>query len=314
MAFRIPSYGLRVTFESPTGGTAQESVSFTDTTNQADKWSWDFGDGSGSTAQNPTKTYSSAGIYDVSLLASRDDLIAGVFKTSIDIAALPFVTSGLIFYVNAGSTSSYPGTGTEWYDISGQNRTVDLIGGPTFSTDGGGSIVFDGVNDRAATTDFSINLTEKTMLAWVRVTNYNVSGNGDGVIGSGKDGSTSFDAITYNETNQGWGFGSEGFARTSWSNVKEISDDWVMITAVYQSGTDGYKMYRNDELILTATHDVLDLNVSDVLFYFGWRSLFGGTYYGYLDGKIGIGMIYDRALSSAEVETNFNVFKGNYGY
>ncbi len=58
---------------SPTSGTAPLSVSFTDqSTNNPTSWSWDFGDGGTSTAQNPSHTYNNAGTYTVTLTATND--------------------------------------------------------------------------------------------------------------------------------------------------------------------------------------------------------------------------------------------------
>lgn len=58
---------------TPTSGDAPLLVSFTDaSTGSPTSWSWDFGDGSGtSTAQNPQYTYTTAGIYTVSLTATN---------------------------------------------------------------------------------------------------------------------------------------------------------------------------------------------------------------------------------------------------
>jgi PKD repeat protein len=57
---------------STTAGCAPLGVSFTDLSTGAgiNSWSWDFGDGNGSTAQNPSHTYTAAGSYTVSLTAS----------------------------------------------------------------------------------------------------------------------------------------------------------------------------------------------------------------------------------------------------
>ncbi len=57
---------------SPTSGDAPLTVNFTDlSTNNPASWSWDFGDGGSSSAQNPSYQYSSAGIYTVTLTATN---------------------------------------------------------------------------------------------------------------------------------------------------------------------------------------------------------------------------------------------------
>jgi PKD repeat protein len=57
---------------APASGTAPLSVQFTDTsTGSPTAWSWDFGDGATSTAQNPSHTYPTAGTYTAKLVASN---------------------------------------------------------------------------------------------------------------------------------------------------------------------------------------------------------------------------------------------------
>jgi len=57
---------------TPLSGRAPLAVSFTDLSiGVPDTWLWNFGDGTASTLQNPTKTYSAPGIYSVSLYASN---------------------------------------------------------------------------------------------------------------------------------------------------------------------------------------------------------------------------------------------------
>ncbi len=48
-------------------------VQFTDSSKNATKWNWDFGDGSNSTQKSPTHTYSKSGIYTVSLTVSNSN-------------------------------------------------------------------------------------------------------------------------------------------------------------------------------------------------------------------------------------------------
>ena len=57
---------------SVTSGIAPLSVTFTDLSNNTPtSWLWDFGDGSNSTSQNPTHSYTTAGSYNVTLNATN---------------------------------------------------------------------------------------------------------------------------------------------------------------------------------------------------------------------------------------------------
>ena len=59
---------------TPLTGDAPLAVSFSDLSvgTNVNAWSWDFGDGNSSTAQNPTHVYTVPGTYDVTLTASGD--------------------------------------------------------------------------------------------------------------------------------------------------------------------------------------------------------------------------------------------------
>jgi hypothetical protein len=57
------------------------------------------------------------------------------------------VTNGLVFSIDAADRNSYPGSGTSWFDLSGNGNTCTLNNGPTFTTLNRGGIVFDGTND-----------------------------------------------------------------------------------------------------------------------------------------------------------------------
>jgi hypothetical protein len=167
---------------------------------------------------------------------------------------------------------------------------------------------FDGVNDYVQTQPFTPNITNKTLSAWVRLNS--TTQQGGGVINLQSENGVTFDAIVYNETNQGWGFGSENFNRTGWSNVKETStNSWVNIVATYENSN--YKMYRNGVLILTLTSfNVINYNFSS-------RSLVGYRHTGgsnaYLNGAISQASLYSRALTISEIKQNFEATRGRYG-
>ena len=75
-------------------GVSPLTVSFTDhSTNNPIGWNWDFGDGQYSAGSNPTHTYTSPGIFTVSLTASNslgtDSVIKVSYITVTEIVAPP---------------------------------------------------------------------------------------------------------------------------------------------------------------------------------------------------------------------------------
>ena len=83
------------------------------------------------------------------------------------------VMNGLTLCLDAGNRKSYPCSGTTWTDLSGNGNTGTLTNGPTYSSANGGSIVFDGVDDRTLFSGNNISglaelATEFTISAWVK--------------------------------------------------------------------------------------------------------------------------------------------------
>jgi hypothetical protein len=56
------------------------------------------------------------------------------------------VNNGLLLYLNAGNTSSYSGSGTTWYDLSGNNNhgTLKANGSGALPIFANGSFAFNG--------------------------------------------------------------------------------------------------------------------------------------------------------------------------
>ena len=66
--------GPSALFNSPTPANCAPSiVEFFDQSSNPASWLWDFGDGTSSTIQNPTKLYDSPGVYDVQLVVTGQD-------------------------------------------------------------------------------------------------------------------------------------------------------------------------------------------------------------------------------------------------
>ena len=81
----------------------------------------------------------------------------------------PRLDNFLILNLDAGNPSSYPGSGTTWFDLTSNNNNGILINGPTFDSGNGGSITFDGIDDYVDCGDIEMDgFTGLTVEAWCK--------------------------------------------------------------------------------------------------------------------------------------------------
>ncbi len=103
------------------------SCSFTDGSSDSDgsvvSWAWNFGDGSTSSAQNPSHTYGAAGTYTVSLTVTDDDGASN--STSSSVTVSDGSTGG--GDVTLGSVSAYKVKGKKRWDYSWSGATSSNV-------------------------------------------------------------------------------------------------------------------------------------------------------------------------------------------
>jgi YVTN family beta-propeller protein len=99
-----------------TSGNVPLSVQFTDLSENATEWYWDFGDGNNSDQQNPTHTYSATGTYAVTLTVSNAEGSDEITKTDyikVGAASSVKLTSVTLDPENStGATTNAPGAWT----------------------------------------------------------------------------------------------------------------------------------------------------------------------------------------------------------
>ena len=80
------------------------------------------------------------------------------------------VVDGLVLNLDAGNTSSYPGTGTTWTDLSSSPTNATLVNGVTYSSSNQGHLLFDGTNDYAtvsSSSKFAFGTGDFTLETWI---------------------------------------------------------------------------------------------------------------------------------------------------
>jgi hypothetical protein len=218
------------------------------------------------------------------------------------------VTNGLVLNVDAGFTPSYSRSGTTWYDVSSIGNNGTLTNGPTFNSDNGGSIVFDGVDDFVDLPHL-INVSNPiTWNIWFKT----ISTNG---------------ALLSDWYSQPFSFlfrildGQFALGLRN-SNRVDISDASVgrftltsniiyNICVTYSQTVGGLNIYSNGVLITQTGNNVSPPNIFNTSnnFSIGVKQ----DTLTYLNGSVYMANIYNRALTAQEVLQNYNALKGRFG-
>ena len=205
------------------------------------------------------------------------------------------VTDGLVLALDAGNTKSYPGSGTTWKDVSGKGNDGTLTNDPTFSSDYGGKFNFDETNDYVDCGNV-LSQTAYTKSAWFRPETSTANiisgpanhafwmGNTDNTLSAGHQGQwsrVSYTVPSGNMLNQWWN------GVVTWND----STGWVLYVNGVQVDTNSNTTGPNGSGVYIARYASAN----------------------YFDGDIAQAMIYNRALTAAEVKQNYNATKGRYG-
>jgi hypothetical protein len=215
------------------------------------------------------------------------------------------VTDGLVLCLDAANKRSYPGSGTTWTDKVGGNDGT-LTNGPTFSSDNGGSIVFDGVDDYI--TCGSIGDSAQTITVWAKsaTTNWNKNG----WISSSR---TPNGHIIHPQ------FASKQVVMyvlsdsSNYTNVGSVTPSditkWHQYTLT-TNGSNEHLTYLDGVLVDNSSASISrTVPVNTGTWYLGKDSNISGRY-GY--GNISNVSVYNRALTAKEILQNYEATKGRY--
>ena len=223
------------------------------------------------------------------------------------------VIDGLRFCLDAANTKSYPGSGTTWTDISGKNHDGTLTNGPTFSSDNGGCIVFDGSNDHigmlGTATDLGINDTSSSFSfsVWFKTGTTSEKYMFDNFDGSTQDISCRLDGGELELYLRGSSGGIVNAVRygsytlNAWNNAVYNFDS--------STSPDTFTAYVNGINTGTSTSHFSGNFESGSNFRIGMRPAGGGQF----SGRIACAMLYNKSLTEAEVKQNYNALKGRFG-
>ena len=216
------------------------------------------------------------------------------------------VTDGLVLTLDAGNRNSYAGSGTNWYDLSGNGNNGTLTNGPTFNSSNIGSIVFDGVDDYVKPPNSTtFQLTNFTFSSWVKTT---IADTNQFIIDCSSNAALGFGysyRITSSNTIRFWAYSAQYYL----DSISTLSTNtWYNIVVSYDNSTSTQKIYINNVLDNSSMVGSFTTSTPSYL-QIGAAQLFGM----YWKGNISFIQMFSRTLSATEISQNYNAIKYRYG-
>ena len=214
------------------------------------------------------------------------------------------VDDGLIFAIDAGSTRSYPGSGTTVTSLAG-SATGALNNGVGFTGSFGGGFTFDGTDDNISIGSSILNVDAFTVEAIVNITS--IGNNNKTIFTAGNGSSTGIWLLKHRSglgnrlVMHGWDGVNPRVDVISTNVVPDAENAYIAVTF---NGT-SYQLYINGVADGNSVSDnKVGATSSNFIASFNGGSEAAGTIYAV--------RLYNKALSATEVTQNYNSQKSRF--
>lgn len=216
------------------------------------------------------------------------------------------VTSGLMIYLDAGKTTSYPGTGTTWTDLSGNNDNFTLHNAAAWKTGPPSHMDFEGSYNWAYHSNSSditaypnatvimFSSIKNSTSDWRTLMRGGGNGNHQVIIEAGSNRLGMYDPS--------YGFRPSGFDITS---LPSPYTQFNCLTWRMSQSSPYYKFSYNAN---ATTYDITGGGAWSGFTHLGAYQ--GGSQFW---GKIAVFLYYNRTLTDAEITQNYKFFKTRFG-
>ena len=223
------------------------------------------------------------------------------------------VTDGLVLALDAGNTKSYPGSGTTWTDLSGRGRNFSWVSTPTFTSDGAKSY-FSTLNNRCtgpASNSFGIDNTSGYTIFLIAMQNALVQSSAFKFYGS-PEGRGIFSHCTWTDDNVYFDQGGCCNADTRTSVASGGSQTWNIWTFRRLTNSSTRTISKNGVTLTTNTAAAANINLTSTAIDLGSSDEYGGNSSAW-NARLNSFYVYNRGLTDAEIQQNFNALRGRFG-
>lgn len=221
------------------------------------------------------------------------------------------IKEGLIFSLDAANPASYPGSGTTWYDTSGNGFHAEFTNLASYSN---GVFSFDGVDDYATVNGNVRTVIEASLQSTVTaLVNIKYIEHVDNLIGWGNANS---DGGGFSRT---WGiYANGGTLRTAYSggsifgNLTDLGNKWIYMVGRYDNDVTYSDIFGEYQSSTTATlpststwkgiSTSYPVTIGKTSYYTRWMEV-----------DVSLIQVYDTFLSNEQVKQNYHALRGRFG-
>ena len=210
------------------------------------------------------------------------------------------VTDGLVVHLDAGNSDSYSGSGTTWYDLSGNGNNGTLIGPPSYTASPG---YFDITSDNtyARLSSYSHGTNDFTYSMWVK---FDAFDSLDTLFENGFWQDTLLFRVQSRTSIRVY---TEGSLRGTFTWNPSINT-WYNV--VYTRSGSTNTLYVNGTQSGSTFTNQTDIIISNS-YTFLMRSQHNTDQF--TNGQLAQYAMYSKALTTSEITQNFDALKGRYG-
>lgn len=220
------------------------------------------------------------------------------------------MTNGLVLHLDAGNPASYPGTGTIWTDLSGNNNNAELVNSPIYNPLNLGFFQFNGINTFARIPN-NINLDTQTptVEVWIKTNSINQGGFWfeKGIVNSQYSLFQEGGVIQWRQYFSS-GQGLTNLSTTTATYINTTS--WYQVVGTYTSGT---RILYINGVQVNSDNQTGTINTNNGGMSIGVYGGYTGSRGYYYNGNLSICRVYNRNLSQQEIQQNFNATKSRFG-
>jgi hypothetical protein len=217
------------------------------------------------------------------------------------------VKDGLVLYLDAANSKSYPTSGTTWSDLSGNGNNAELINNPTFNSLNNGYFEFVTDDFGRIQNNILLDTQTPTVEVWIK-TNATTQNGFWFEKGTVNTQYSLFQEGSIIQWRQRLTNGNLVNLSTTTANFININN-WYQVVGTFISGN--RRLYINGLLVNSDTlSGTIAINSGGMsIGVYGGYSGSRGYYY---NGNLSNVRIYNRVLSADEVLQNYNATKGRF--